>query len=634
MSERKIATADIPPLMLRASVRPATADPDKRTVEIVWSTGARVLRGFYNRYFEELSLDPAHVRLGRLNDGAPLLEAHNGYELDAVIGVVERATVDGSQGTATIRFARAEDDPRSDKVFRKVLDRIHTSVSVGYRIHKYEIVEGGDEEIPVYRATDWEPFEISVVPMGADDGAGFRAETRPGERYASNPCDFVAQNQETTTMPDDDKENLRERGRVAAIDEILQLTAIEDPAFRSELVDGKMSLAEARKRILDRAAAEDDKIQTRGHVRVGDDAPRQAMHHGMRDGLLHRGNPTAFPITDVGRQFRSLGLFDMARDCVEATGLRTRGLSKREITNLALGLETRAGAHSTSDFPLILADVAGKTLRRAYDEAPATFRAYGQRATLPDFKEVKRTQLGEAPSLKLVIEGAEYTRGTIGEGRETYRLFTYGRVIGFSRQAIINDDMDAFSRIPRDFGRSARLLESDLVYSHFLSNPTMADTKALFHADHNNTGTGLIGTEALGVARATMRQQKGLDGEQLINVTPRFLLVPTALETEAEKALTVIQARSIDEANPFGGKLELLVEPRLDADSTAEWYVIASPANVDTLEYAYLEGEEAPYLETRVGFDVDGLEIKCRHDFGTKVIDFRGFYQSDGQTAG
>ncbi|MPY72888.1 MAG: peptidase U37 [Alphaproteobacteria bacterium] len=636
MAPPKLVRHDLPPLTLRAAIRPSSADPDKRTVEIVWTTGARVLRGYWDRYYEELSLDPKHVRMGRLNNGAPFLDAHNGYQLDAVIGVVERAAVDGKQGAATIRFAKAEDDPRADQIFRKVRDGIIQNISVGYRIHKLEQVEGGDEEIPVYRAIDWEPFEISVVPMGADDGAGFRAEGRAGERYAPNPCDFVTR--EESTM-DDDKDDLRERGRVAKIDDVLRLAKIDDPAFRDELVDSKVSLAEARKRIIDRLATDDDKIKTQNHVRVGDDRADIGRRVGIRDALLHRANPTAFPLTDAGRQFRGLPLLEMGRACVEAVGVTTRGMSKREAAAVAIGLDgrtsgfdlhSRAGYHSTSDFPLILADVAGKTLRKAYDESPSTFRAFGQRTTLPDFKDVKRTQLGEAPSLKLVIEGAEYTRGTIGEGRESYHLMTYGRVIGFSRQGIINDDMDAFSRIPRDFGRSARLLESDLVYSHFLSNPVMADTKALFHVDHNNTGSGLIGTVALGAARAAMRQQKGLDGEQLINVVPRFLLVPAALETTAEQALTVIQARSIDEANPFGGKLELLVEPRLDGESTAEWYVVASPANIDTLEYAYLEGEEAPYLETRVGFDVDGLEIKCRHDFGTKAIDWRGFFQSDG----
>ncbi|MEM9684760.1 MAG: HK97 family phage prohead protease, partial [Pseudomonadota bacterium] len=169
------STVNLPPLEFRAEVRPGSIDEEKRTVEVVWSTGARVLRGYYNRYYEELSLDREHVRLDRLNNGAPFLNSHQGWTLDTVMGVVVDADVDGQRGTATVRFAKAEDDEEADRVFRKIADGIVRNVSVGYHVHRFEQVEGGDEEIPVYRATDWEPFEISAVSMGADDGAGFRA---------------------------------------------------------------------------------------------------------------------------------------------------------------------------------------------------------------------------------------------------------------------------------------------------------------------------------------------------------------------------------------------------------------------------------------------------------------------------
>ena len=163
-----IAVRDIPVLALRATVAPGTVDEEARTVDVVWSTGARVLRGFFDKFFEELSLDPKHVRMERINNGAPFLKSHRGFDLDAVIGVVESgsAKVDGKQGTATIRFSKRDDDEDADRVFRKIRDGIIQNVSVGYNVHRFEQVEGGDEEIPVYRAVDWEPFEISAVAMG------------------------------------------------------------------------------------------------------------------------------------------------------------------------------------------------------------------------------------------------------------------------------------------------------------------------------------------------------------------------------------------------------------------------------------------------------------------------------------
>jgi phage head maturation protease len=178
---------EIPGLSFRASFTPSSVNVEKRTADMVWTTGARVKRGFWEPYWEELSLDPSAVRMQRLNNGAPLLAAHDGYDLDAVLGVVVSARLEKGKGTATVRFAKAEDDPAADVVFRKVKDGILCNVSVGYRVHKLEQIEDGrtrDDKTPVLLATDWEPMELSVVPMGADDGAGFRSSSSK----TLNPC--------------------------------------------------------------------------------------------------------------------------------------------------------------------------------------------------------------------------------------------------------------------------------------------------------------------------------------------------------------------------------------------------------------------------------------------------------------
>jgi phage head maturation protease len=139
MAQRSV-TREIPRLEFRALVSPDTLNEEKRTVDVIWTTGARVLRGYFDQFWEELSLDPKHVRMDRLNGGAPLLDSHDGYSLDGVIGVVESARLEEGQGVATVRFAKAEDDPRADKIFRKVKDGIIRNVSVGYQINKMEKV--------------------------------------------------------------------------------------------------------------------------------------------------------------------------------------------------------------------------------------------------------------------------------------------------------------------------------------------------------------------------------------------------------------------------------------------------------------------------------------------------------------
>ncbi|HET7500647.1 MAG TPA: prohead protease/major capsid protein fusion protein [Kofleriaceae bacterium] len=639
MGKRSI-TRQIGRLALRASFVPETLDVQKRTVQLVWTTGARVLRGglYSEPYYEELSLDPQHVRMARLASGnAPLLNSHRGYDISDVIGVVENAQLERDRGTATVRFDKGAE---GEEAMRKVADGILRNTSVGYGTYRMLRVGDADDGIPVFRAVDWEPAEVSMVPIGADAGAGVRSDA------ATTPCEFIEEEEQTmrdetkTTgtkpspdpAPAADAGAAEERARILGIQQIGHALKRPQAEIRSA-IDAGTGLDAYRAAAVDaHAEAETIHFDRRDpRIQGGEDLTRTGAREGVRNALLHRCAPNLFQLEEVGRSYRGFSMMEMARSFLEAQGVRTSGLSKYDIAGLALGLGTRAGQHTTSDFPLILADVAGKTLRRAYDEAPQTFQAWAKRVTLPDFKPVKRTQLGEAPALTKVLEGGEFTRGTIGEGREVYQLATYGKVFAITRQTLINDDMSAFSRVPELFGRSARDLESDLVYQHFLSNPVMGDGKALFDASHGNTGAGVISIASIGSGRAAMRKQRGLDKKQRINVQVKYLLVPAALETNAEQFVsTQLVANAANQVNVFAGRLQVIAEPRLDDVSAVAWYLTADPAAIDTLEYGYLDGEDGPFLESRMGFEVDGLELKARHDFAAKVIDWRGFYQSSG----
>lgn len=184
----QVRTIQAVPLDIRAVVSDVKAE--KRTFDLTWTTGADVVRFDWEtgrRFIERLSTDPKHVRLDRLNSGAPLLDSHSAYSLAHQLGVVEdgSASVDGKTGRATVRFSKAEDDPDADKIFRKVLDKIIRNVSNGYRVHVFEDA-GVDKrtKLPVLLATDWEPFEISMVSMGADAGS----RVRSSKDVNTHPC--------------------------------------------------------------------------------------------------------------------------------------------------------------------------------------------------------------------------------------------------------------------------------------------------------------------------------------------------------------------------------------------------------------------------------------------------------------
>ena len=125
----------------------------------------------------------------------------------------------------------------------------------------------------------------------------------------------------------------------------------------------------------------------------------------------------------------------------------------------------------------------------------------------------------------------------------------------------------------------------------------------------------------------------GLDGKTILNIRPLMLVVPSSLELTAEQliAQNLVPAKSADVVPGSIRSLAVIAEPRLDpASGAVPWYLFASPAAIDTIEYAYLDGQDGVFIETRNGFDVDGLEIKARLDFGAKAIDWRGIHKNPG----
>jgi hypothetical protein len=279
----------------------------------------------------------------------------------------------------------------------------------------------------------------------------------------------------------------------------------------------------------------------------------------------------------------------MARKLLTLRGHSVTGLSPATIITRAL--------HTTSDFPLIVGDTIGRTLRAAYQAAPAGVRRLGRQTTGRDFRTVNKIMLGEAPTLEKLDEHGEIRAGTMAEAQEAYKVETFARKIGVTRQVLVNDDLGAFADLARRLGQAAAETEAgvlvDLLEGASGNGPTMSDGKALFHTDHSNKAAsgGIIADDTLSAARLAMRSQTGLSGQR-ISATPKFLLVPPAQETIAEKWLASIAAAKATDVNPFSGSLSMVVEPRLS--SATRWYVSADPAEIDGLEYAYLAGGEGP----------------------------------------
>ncbi len=644
------------PIMMRAAeTRPASYREEDNSIEIVWTTGARVLRFDWwddEYYFEELSLDDGAVRLERLNAGAPLLDSHISRGLASVIGSVVpgSASVGNGEGTARVRLASTPDV--ADSV-AKIRDGIVRNVSVGYSVHSFTRIENEGER-PIMRATDWEPMELSFVAIPADAGAQSRSAD-PAQ--GGNPCIIrgAAATRKEHEMPEPTPSVAPAPAPTPALAaapaaeptlqpqraEGISATRIRSICSRSDVGDSFALDLIARNEatpmseadLTDAIATQLESTRARPALRIEVGATgteEESYQRAIGDAMLVRSDPM-FNLTpeqaSAAREFRGLTLMELARDYLERSGISARGMGRLELAGAALGF--RNGAMVTSDFANALSSAVNRRVRSAYEAAPQTFAPIVSRGTLPDFKPASIVGLGDAPQLQLVLENAEFTYGALSDTGMSYALKTYGKIIAITRQAIINDDKSLFSRIPTQFGRKAADLESDLVWGMLTSNPVMADSIALFHASHGNlAGSGsAISLSALAAAEQAMLTQTSPEGNYISGNRPAYLIVGPAKKVEAQQALAAVVANDTQKVNIFAGALQLIVEPRITGN---QWYLSADPAAFDTIELSHLDGQEGLYLETQNGFDIDGVKTKARLDVGAAVIDHRGFYKNPG----
>ncbi|MET3431440.1 hypothetical protein ABIC71_000918 [Herbaspirillum seropedicae] len=668
----------------------SSVDSAARTAKVTWTAGAQVKRYDWWRdraYIEELSQEPGAARMERLQSGsAPLLDTHSTWSLGAVLGVVDSATPPDEGAEATVRFSkRSEVEP----IYQDVLDGIIANVSVGARIHRLEMIAPGVEgnEDWIYRAVDWEPIEISLVPIGADPGAVVRSDDGAVKHPPGFSCEVITvmpadapapaastrtaaavqptmkgstmpgaatsaalnnatvqqsatqQNPGAPSAPDQaaiqraaDEAVAAERARAAAIRVSVRASGLGDAEnLIAGYIERGVAIDAVNSDLLERMAQRSAASSVQGQRIETVQDETVVRREAMTVAIAHRVAPGAVQLTDAARQYRGMSLRELSREGLEAVGISTRGMSPMELAGAALGLSQR-GAHSTTDLPIIFGNVISRTMREAYQGAPRTFTTWARRGVLSDFRPVTRASFDAAVKFEKVSQNGEYKYGKLVDDGEVIQLATYGKIVAFTRQMIINDDLSALQRLPQFFGRAAADMESDTVYGILTGNPKMSDGKEVFHSAHGNLAAtgGAISLDTLSAGRASMRKQKA-PGGSLLNIAPRTLLVPAALETLAYQMTSPnYQPTQAGQLNPFAGTLQPVVEARLDDVSTTAWYLLADGSQIDTVEFAYLDGEEGLFIEQNIDFDVEGVKVKGRIDFAAKAIDFRGMHKNPG----
>ena len=610
-------------------------DSDNRTVELSFSSETP-----YGRWFgdEILCHDEECINLERFNNG--LGTALFNHDRGAVVGHVEKVWIEDNRGKALVRF---DEDEKSDMIFKKVQSGTLQGVSVGYSIKRYEVLDDKDsissngrfKGPDTYVVTDWEPLEISIVSVPADPtvGVGRSAEeihtsidTQEGEKSMDPKENLKTEEVKSTepvetgiTQADLAKAMEQERKRTS---EITALFRDFDVEGADEAIVMGVSVDEARAMVMDQLRARNKGVS----VTMGE-AESDKFRAAAQDAvLMAAGLPVTEPAPGAS-ELRGYSLIELARE-----SLRRECDTK---ANFGDNMEmARAAINSTSTFPAIMSNLANKSVMNGFNEAETTFQIWTGKGSNRDFKEAARYALSEAGNLELVPEGGQFPQDVFGEASARTKVATYGKIFSLTRQAIINDDLGLFSKLATKYGSAAKRLVNKMVYAQLTGTVKMQDSVALFDDKHGNVAKTAEALSVTSLAKAitAMRRQKGITDEANLNITPKYLVVPPELEVTAYQIVNstaAVDGTNSGVVNPYKGRFVVVSDAEL-TDTTA-WYLVADAAQHDTIEVTYLNGVENPRLETRQGFDVDGIEYKVAFDVGVDTIDFRGLYKNAGK---
>jgi hypothetical protein len=617
----------------KANLDRSLADESTRTIPFILvsseNEGVRYDWWSDEEFIEKLDVNGANYE--RLQT---FFKDHN-RSVDSAIGRVQNVRVEDGSLKGDVVFGS---DDESMKIFRKYADGILTDVSIGYRVNASTIEERKGEP-SIVTITDFEIRELSAVGIGFDKGAtigrnqntgdemneelrkellALRAKVDKTEEDQKRLDELInveaKANQESIAAEksrSDDVVN-KERQRVSEIHTLASAHSIDSERTAKFISDG-VSVDEVRKAILD------IKVERSTVVTGGNKPGESDMKRAMEDAIAIRCGFTPKQTHEDVRMFAGASMLDMAR---AMSGYD--GYDKNELIKRAMG---------SSDFPILLGNVANKVVAGSFEEAEGTFGLWTQSVDLPDFKIRTEARLSNQNGrLKKLTELGEKKSIEFTENGEQWRIFSYGNGFKLSREMLINDDLGVFTGIVSEFGAMAKRTANGIVYDLLqgkgdYASYKMADGKAIFHADHNNLSASgaALASATLTAARVAMRRQK--DGNIALNINPKHLIVSPENETTARQLLTSeadIGSSNSGVSNPHRNSLDPIIESELDA---APWYLAAAR---NTIKVGYLQGTGRQPIVEEVYRGVDGTEYKCVFDFGVVAQNYRGLYKNLG----
>jgi len=574
-----------------APLRASSWNAEAWTFDLVLSAGAPVERG---GFVEVLDLAGASWP-----ETIPLLDSHRQGSLDDNLGDVTNIRREGDQIVGTVRLSKHSD--KAKRIAAELTDGRSFSASIGYSVERWaESKPAGKRTLT---AKTWRIMEASLVSVPADPSSKIRSTPMP-----------QATIENTTEQP------VQTRAAInTEIRSIAKTTGL-DQTWVDAQIDADATLDQARAAALD---AMSKRSTTVNNIQVGTDHTDPAsIRSAMADALAHRLAPGAVKLEGRATEYRGHRVLDMVGDLAVSHGEQ---VNLRDQDGL---LQRAVGAHSTSDFPLLLAAAANKALLANYQVAAPTYRKWAARKPFADFKDHSFLRVGDFPTFKEVHEGGEVKYGTISENAEKVRAKEFGTGIAIGRRALINDDLSALSDFSSMIATQAAAFENKEAYTVLATNAALSDSVALFHATHANlanTPSTIDGTN-VALAVAQLRAQKSLDGLPL-NLQPAYIVCGPAREVAARQLLASITPTKSSDVNVWSGFAELIVDANITGN---EWYIFTSPGAAPTIVYGYVAGSEGPQVRTERDFDTQAVKVAASLDFAAGVIDFRGAVKNAG----
>lgn len=334
-----------------------------------------------------------------------------------------------------------------------------------------------------------------------------------------------------------------------------------------------------------------------------------AMSHGI---MINAGikpkkaDGELAPLADGYEDFVNLTSVELCRAYLGRQGVSMSGMSRGQIANAALGI---------SEFVETLEQTANTILVTGYADKPAKHRAITAYRPANDYNQLRELRVESEWQLEKILEDGKISHGKVYEGTEGYAVNDFGKKFVITRKVIVNDRLGAVMASLDRAGRRVTLMEDRDIFTYINGTPKLSDGTNLFSVANKTLATaGALAKDTLSAGRALLAQQPDMTGHA-VGADDYVLLTSTDDRTDAEELIG-----AISQPNDTRRTLWQYLTPVHSPLITGAFFQFADPREFPVIGFSNLQGEEAPYIETKTSFGVRNVEMAIVYTYGYGVI--------------